>query len=187
MFVLEQVLKNAEERMDKAAQALKRDLVTVRAGRATPAMLDKITVEYYGSQMPINQVAGVNSPEPRVLVISPWERNMLSEIEKAIQKSDLGINPSNDGSVIRLTVPILTEQRRQELVKQVKKMAEEARIAVRNIRRDANDELKKKEKAGDFSEDEARRGADRIQVLTDKAVAEIDKAAIQKEHDLTEL
>ncbi len=185
--MLDQVMKNAEERMDKAVQALRRDLVSVRAGRATPAMLDKITVDYYGSPMPVNQVASVNSPEPRMLVISPWEKNMLGEIEKAIQKSDLGINPSNDGSVIRLIVPILTEQRRQELVKQVKKMAEEARIAVRNVRRDSNDELKKMEKAADLSEDEARRSIERIQGLTDKSVAEIDKITSQKEHELTEL
>ncbi len=185
--MLEQILKNAEERMDKAVQTLKRDLVSVRAGRATPSMLDKITVDYYGSQMPINQVATVNSPEPRMLVISPWEKNMLGEIEKAIQKSDLGINPSSDGVVIRLLVPALTEQRRQELVKHVKKMAEDARVAIRNVRRDANDELKKMEKASDLSEDETRRGIDKIQVLTDKFVAEIDKVSTQKEHDLTEL
>lgn len=173
--------------MDKAVQAFKRDLTSVRAGRATPSMLDKITVEYYGSQMPVNQVASVTSPEPRQLVIAPWDKGMLGEIEKAIQKSDLGLNPSNDGAVIRLIIPQLTEQRRQELVKVVRKMAEESRVAVRNIRRDANDDLKKMEKAGDVSEDDVRRGQERVQGLTDRFVAEIDKLAVAKEKDVTEV
>lgn len=185
--MLEEVLESAKERMDKAIQAVKRDLSTVRAGRASASMLDKITVDYYGSPMPISQVAGISTPDPRQLVISPWEKNMLGEIEKAIQKSDLGLNPSNDGVVIRLVIPVLTEQRRQELVKVVKKMAEESRVAVRNVRRDANDELKKIEKAGDASEDELHRVLEKIQVATDKAVAEIDKLALQKEHELTEV
>nr|WP_051322019.1 ribosome recycling factor [Alicyclobacillus contaminans] len=173
--------------MDKAVQVYRRDLLTVRAGRATPAMLDKITVEYYGAQMPVNQVASVTSPEPRQLVIQPWDKGMLSEIEKAIQKSDLGIHPSNDGSVIRLMIPPLTEQRRQELVKQVRKMAEDARVAVRNVRRDANDELKKMEKGGTLSEDQVRRGTDKIQALTDKYIAEVDKLTTGKEQELLEI
>jgi ribosome recycling factor len=183
----EQVLKPTEERMEKAVQALKRDLTTVRTGRALPSMLDKVMVEYYGTQMPVNQVANVSTPDPRTLVISPWEKSMLSEIEKAIQKSDLGLNPSNDGSVIRLVIPPLTEQRRQELVKVVKKMAEDARVAVRNIRRDANDDLKKAEKAGELSEDEVRRTLDKIQNLTDKYIAEIDKVSAAKEKDILEV
>lgn len=170
--------------MEKAIQVLRRDLATVRAGRATPAMLEKVMVEYYGAQMPVTQVATVTTPEPRLLVIQPWEKKMLAEIEKAIQKSDLGLNPSNDGSVIRLVIPQLTEQRRQELVKQVRKMCEEARVAVRNVRRDANDELKKLEKSGDVSEDEVRRGQDRIQQLTDRFIGEIDKIMAAKEQDL---
>ncbi|WP_407654126.1 ribosome recycling factor [Alicyclobacillus cycloheptanicus] len=173
--------------MQKAVEVLRRDLQTVRTGRATPAMLDKVMVEYYGSQMPVNQVASVTSPEPRMLTISPWDKSMLSEIEKAIQKSDLGLNPNNDGSVIRLVVPALTEQRRQELVKVVKKMTEDARVAVRNVRRDANDDLKKAEKSGDVSEDEVRRGMEKIQALTDKYVGEIDKLGAAKEHDLMEI
>lgn len=185
--MLDDLLKSTEERMDKAVQAFKRDLTSVRAGRATPSMLDKITVEYYGSQMPVNQVASVTSPEPRQLVIAPWDKGMLGEIEKAIQKSDLGLNPSNDGAVIRLIIPQLTEQRRQELVKVVRKMAEESRVAVRNIRRDANDDLKKMEKAGDVSEDDVRRGQERVQGLTDRFVAEIDKLAVAKEKDVTEV
>lgn len=185
--MLDDLLKSTEERMDKAVQAFKRDLTSVRAGRATPSMLDKITVEYYGSQMPVNQVASVTSPEPRQLVIAPWDKGMLGEIEKAIQKSDLGLNPSNDGAVIRLIIPQLTEQRRQELVKVVRKMAEESRVAVRNIRRDANDDLKKMEKAGEVSEDDVHRGQERVQGLTDRFVAEIDKLAVAKEKDVTEV
>jgi ribosome recycling factor len=185
--VIEGILKSAEERMEKAVQVYKRDLLTVRAGRATPAMLDKVFVEYYGTQMPVNQVATVSTPEPRQLVITPWDKGMLSEIEKAIQKSDLGLNPMNDGTVIRLIIPPLTEQRRQELVKVVRKMAEEARVAVRNVRRDANDDLKKLEKSGDISEDEVRRATDKIQALTDKFVGEVDKLTSAKEQELMEV
>lgn len=185
--MLEQVLSSAEDRMEKAIQVLKRDLTTVRAGRASASMLDKITVEYYGSQMPVNQVASVTVPEPRQLVITPWEKNMLGEIEKAIQKSDLGINPMNDGTVIRIVVPALTEQRRQELVKVIRKFAEETRVAIRNVRRDANDELKKAEKAGDASEDETRRATDKIQALTDRFVGEVDKLATARERDVMEV
>lgn len=185
--MLDLVMQDAEDRMEKAVQSLRRDLGTVRAGRATPAMLDKVMVEYYGSQMPINQVAGVSSPEPRMLVISPWDKSMLSEIEKAIQKSDLGLNPTNDGAVIRLVVPVLTEQRRQELAKQVRKMSEDSRVAVRNIRRDANDDLKKAEKAGDASEDDVRRLQEKVQGLTDRFIAEIDHMSAAKEQDLKEV
>lgn len=185
--MLDSVMKSAQERMAKAVETFRRDLVTVRAGRATPNMLDKITVEYYGAQVPVNQVGNVTVPEPRQLVITPWEKSMLGEVEKAIQKSDLGINPTNDGAVIRLIIPALTEQRRQELVKQVRKMSEESRVAVRNIRRDANDELKKAEKQGDISEDENRRGMDKIQNLTDKYVSEIDSVTRAKEDELMEV
>ncbi|MCY0887236.1 MAG: ribosome recycling factor [Alicyclobacillaceae bacterium] len=183
----ESIVKDAETRMEKAVSAMKRELASVRAGRATPAMLDKVMVSYYGSPMPVNQVASVTSPEPRLLIISPWEKTMLAEIEKAIQKSDLGLNPSNDGSVIRIAVPALTEQRRQELAKQVKKIAEEGRVAVRNVRRDANDELKKSEKSGEVSEDEIRRLMDQVQQRTDKAIAEIDHALSAKEQELLEV
>lgn len=183
----EAVIQNVQERMDKALQNLRREFASVRAGRATPAMLDKVMVDYYGSQMPVNQVGSVTSPEPRQLVISPWEKSMLGEIEKAIQKSDLGLNPSNDGSVIRLIIPALTEERRQELVKQVRKLAEEARVSVRNIRRDGNDELKKAEKNGDITEDEARRLMDRIQQVTDKSIAQIDSLLEDKEKDVTQV
>lgn len=185
--MIDEIIRSAEDRMEKAVQVLRRDLASVRAGRATPAMLDKVMVEYYGSQMPVNQVAGVSSPEPRMLVISPWEKGMLSEIEKAIQRSDLGLNPSNDGAVIRLVIPQLTEQRRQELIKVVRKMCEDGRIAVRNVRRDANDELKKLEKGSEVSEDEVRREQERVQSITDKFIAEIDKVFVAKEQDLKEV
>ncbi|SFU75549.1 ribosome recycling factor [Alicyclobacillus macrosporangiidus] len=185
--MLNDVIRSAEERMEKAVQVFKRDVATVRAGRATPNMLDKVTVEYYGSQMPVNQVASITTPEPRQLVIAPWDKGLLSEIERAIQKSDLGLNPMNDGSVIRLILPPLTEERRQELVKVVRKMAEEARVALRNIRRDANEDLKKLEKSGDAPEDEVRRATDKVQALTDRFVAEIDKAATAKEKEILEV
>ncbi|MCL6632004.1 MAG: ribosome recycling factor [Alicyclobacillus herbarius] len=185
--MLEEIVKSAQDRMQKAIEALRRDLATVRAGRATPAMLDKVMVEYYGTQMPVNQVSTVSVPEPRQLLITPWDKGMLSEIEKAIQKSDLGLNPMNDGSVIRLVIPPLTDERRQELAKVVRRMAEEARIAIRNVRRDANDELKRTEKAGDVSEDEVRRGMDKIQQLTDKFVGEVDKMLEVKERELKEI
>lgn len=183
----EAVISSTQERMDKVVQNVRKEFASVRAGRATPAMLDKVMVDYYGSPMPVNQVAGVSSPEPRLLVISPWEKNMLTEIEKAIQKSDLGLNPANDGTVIRLSIPALTEERRQDLVKQVRKMAEEARVAVRNVRRDANDELKKAEKNGDISEDESRRFMDKIQQITDKSIAQVDSLLEDKEKDVTQV
>ncbi|WP_206885472.1 ribosome recycling factor [Alicyclobacillus mali (ex Roth et al. 2021)] len=183
----EELIQSLQERMEKAVQNLRREFATVRAGRATPSMLDHVMVEYYGSQMPVNQVASVTSPEPRLLVISPWDKSMLAEIEKAIQKSDLGLNPANDGSVIRLTIPALTEQRRQELVKQVRKMAEETRVAIRNIRRDGNEEIKKLEKAGDISEDDVRRLMDRVQQLTDKTIAQVDRVLEDKEKDVTQV
>lgn len=185
--MIETILENTSERMDKAVRALRRELATIRAGRANVSMLDKVLVEYYGSQMPVNQVATVSTPEPRQLMIQPWDKGMLTEIERAIQKSDLGLNPMNDGGVIRLVIPPLTEQRRQELVRLVKKTAEESRVAVRNIRRDANDELKKLEKSGDASEDDTRRASEKVQNLTDKFVAEVDQAATAKEQEILEV
>jgi ribosome recycling factor len=185
--MIQDLLNKVEERMEKSLQALKKEFASVRAGRANPALLDKVMVDYYGSQMPINQLANINAPEPRLLVIQPWDKGSLNEIEKAILKSDLGLTPSNDGSVIRIVIPQLTEQRRQELVKMIRKMAEEGRVAVRNVRRDLNDEVKKLEKNGDISEDESRRAQEKIQQITDKYVAEIDKLLASKEKDLMEV
>ncbi|WP_068786019.1 ribosome recycling factor [Paenibacillus phocaensis] len=180
------IKKHAEERMDKAIQALKRDLATLRAGRATPSLLDRIQVDYYGSPTPINQLANINTPDSRTLMIQPWDKSSLSEIERAIQKSDLGLTPANDGTSIRLSIPALTEERRVELVKMTKKFGEEAKVAIRNIRRDANDDIKKLEKT-DISEDESRRHQEDIQKTTDKFIAEVDKVLAAKEKEIMEV
>ncbi|MEK5058758.1 ribosome recycling factor [Paenibacillus shunpengii] len=180
------IKKNAEERMDKAIQALKRDLSTLRAGRATPALLDRIQVEYYGAMTPLNQLANINTPDSRTLMIQPWDKSSLADIERAIMKSDLGLTPANDGAMIRLSIPPLTEERRTELVKFTKKFGEDAKVAIRNIRRDANDDIKKLEKS-DISEDESRRHQDDIQKATDKFVAEVDKVLAAKEKEIMEV
>ncbi|GMK40756.1 ribosome-recycling factor [Paenibacillus sp. CCS19] len=180
------IKKDAEERMDKAIGALKRDLSTLRAGRATPALLDRIQVEYYGAMTPVNQLANINTPDTRTLLLQPWDKSSVAAIEKAIMKSDLGLTPSNDGSTIRLSIPPLTEERRTELVKLTKKFGEEAKIAIRNIRRDANDEIKKLEKST-ISEDESRRHQDDIQKSTDRFVAEVEKVLASKEKEIMEV
>lgn len=172
--------------MDKAIGALKRDLSTLRAGRATPALLDRVQVEYYGAMTPVNQLANINTPDTRTLLIQPWDKSSLAAIEKAILKSDLGLTPSNDGTTIRIGIPMLTEERRTELVKMTKKFGEEAKVAIRNIRRDANDEIKKLEKS-DISEDESRRHQDDIQKTTDKFVSEVDKVLAAKEKEIMEV
>lgn len=172
--------------MDKAIAALKRDLSTLRAGRATPALLDRIQVEYYGAMTPVNQLANINTPDPRTIMIQPWDKSSLGAIEKAIQKSDLGITPTNDGTSIRLSIPALTEERRVELVKMTKKFGEEAKVAIRNIRRDANDDIKKLEK-DQISEDESKRHQDEIQKLTDRYVAEVDKVLSAKEKEIMDV
>ncbi|MEC0183357.1 ribosome recycling factor [Paenibacillus peoriae] len=180
------VKKSAEERMQKAIQALQRDLSSLRAGRATPALLDRVQVEYYGAMTPVNQLANVNTPDSRTLMIQPWDKSSLADIERAIQKSDLGLTPSNDGNTIRLSIPALTEERRAELVKMTKKNGEEAKIAIRNIRRDANDDIKKMEKS-DISEDESRKYQEDIQKTTDKFIAEVDRVLAAKEKEIMEV
>lgn len=180
------VKKNAEERMGKAIQALQRDLSTLRAGRAVPALLDRIQVEYYGAPTPLSQLANINTPDSRTLMIQPWDKSSLGEIERAIQKSDLGLTPGNDGNAIRLSIPPLTEERRGELVKLTKKFGEEGKVAVRNIRRDANDDIKKMEK-GEISEDESRGHQEDIQKLTDKYIAEVDRVIAVKEKEIMEV
>ncbi|KEO82965.1 ribosome recycling factor [Tumebacillus flagellatus] len=182
---IQDIMKSLDERMEKALSNVKREFSTIRAGRANVSMLDRVQVEYYGSMMPINQLANVSVPEPRQLVITPWDKGSLAAIDKAITKSDLGITPSNDGNVIRLIIPALTEQRRKDLVKQVKGLAEDGRVAVRNIRRDVNDSLKKLEK--EVSEDEIRREQDKVQAATDKTIAEIDKLLSAKEAEIMEV
>lgn len=182
-----QVISNAKTKMEKAISAYTRELASIRAGRASASLLDRISIDYYGSQTPINQMAGISVPEARLLVIQPYDKTVLGEIEKAILKSDLGLNPSNDGSIIRIAIPALTEERRKDLVKVVKKEAEEAKIAVRNVRRDANDDLKKLEKNGDITEDDLRGYADDIQKMTDGNISKIDDITKDKEKEILEV
>ncbi|MGX9133694.1 ribosome recycling factor [Rummeliibacillus sp. JY-2-4R] len=179
-----EVMSKAEEKMTKSIQSFTRSLATIRAGRANASLLDHVSVDYYGAPTPINQLAGVSVPEARLLVIQPYDKTILGDIEKALLKSDIGITPTNDGNVIRLTIPALTEERRKELVKQVKKEAEEAKVIVRNVRRDANDDLKKSEKAGEITEDDLRGFSDDIQKLTDANIVKIDQIAKEKENEI---
>jgi ribosome recycling factor len=173
--------------MVKALESFKHDLSKVRTGRASLALLDDIRVDYYGTPTPLNQVAALSVPEPRLITIQPWEKNLAGEIEKAILKADLGLNPSSDGQLIRLVFPPLTEERRKEMVKQVKRLAEEAKIALRNVRREGNDALKKMEKDKDITEDELKRGEKEVQDVTDDYVARVDKVIAEKEKDLMEI
>lgn len=179
--------KEAEKKMKKTVNVYKDDLLGIRAGRSNPALLDKINVDYYGILTPLNQVASVSAPEPRLLVIQPWDINTIPQIEKAILTSDLGLNPSNDGKLIRLPIPQLTEERRKHLVKLVGKNAEEAKIAIRNTRRDVNDGLKKMEKGKEISEDERIQAENETQNITDKYIGEIDKLTEKKEEELMEV
>lgn len=180
-------LKQFERKMEKTLEVLASDFGAVRAGRANAQVLDRITVEYYGTPTPVGQVGTISSPDPRTLVIQPWDGSLLKVIEKAIQTSDLGINPQNDGRVIRLVFPQLTEERRKELTKQVKKYGEDAKVAVRNVRRDANDQLKKLEKDKAISEDELKKATDDVQKLTDKYVAKVDEKCAAKEKEIMDL
>lgn len=182
-----QVISDSKEKMDKSIQQLKRELATLRAGRATPALLDKVQVEYYGALTPVNQLANISTPEPRLLIIQPWDKNSLADIERAIMKSDLGLTPNNDGALIRIGIPALTEERRAELVKMVKKYGEEAKVAIRNIRRDANDAIKKIEKEGTISEDESRRYQETMQKETDVHISSIDQVVAEKEKEIMEV
>ena len=177
-------LENMQERMEKVIDNLEMNYSEIRAGRANPAILNRVSVEYYGVPTPINQVASVSVPEARLIVIQPWDRSILSQIEKAIEKADIGIHPMNDGQVIRLSFPELTEERRKEIVKDVKKTAEEAKVAVRNVRRDEMDEAKAKLKNKEISEDEEKSLEDKIQKETDKYVAKIDEIADKKEKEI---
>ena len=182
-----QTIEDAERRMKKAVEVAQYDYSTLRTGRANPLILEGIKVDYYGTPTPINQVAGVSTPEPRQLLISPWDRTAVEPIVKAIQASDLGLVPQSDGHVIRLNIPYLTEERRKELIKQLHKKAEEHKVAVRNIRRDANEHLKAREKASEISEDDLKRSENEVQKLTDKYIGEIDKLTATKEAELKEV
>lgn len=187
MADVEEILMQAEEHMEKSINALKENFAGVRTGRANAMVLDRIKVDYYGVPTPINQMAGVKTPEAHLLVIEPWDKSMLRAIEHAILESDLGVTPNNDGSVIRLPFPALTEERRRELVKQCKGMAEESRVAVRNARRDANAAIEKAQKNDSLPEDEAKRAETEVQKLTDKYIAEVDAAFKKKEAEVMEI
>ncbi|WP_371369036.1 Ribosome-recycling factor [Sporomusa rhizae] len=186
-MTVKEIYSAHEDKMKKALEVLRKEYGSLRAGRATPSLLEKVMVDYYGSPTPVNQVANVSVPEPRMIVIQPWEKAMLNAIDKAIQKSDLGLMPNNDGSVIRLTIPQLTQERRSEIVKVIHKKAEECRVAIRNLRRDANDNIKKGEKDKLISEDEAKKAQDDIQKLTDKYIKEVDQVMAAKEKEIMEV
>jgi ribosome recycling factor len=183
----EDIFEDGERRMHKAVEVLRQDLSAIRTGRASPALIERIQVDYYGVPTPINQVASISIPEARLLVIQPWDRKLLTDIEKAIQKSDLGINPNNDGQVIRLNVPPLNEERRREMVKSVHKKLDEHKVAVRNIRRDVHDKLRDREKKKEISEDELKRSTDRLQKLTDRFIDEMEKVGKTKELEILEV
>lgn len=182
--MIKDIIVKAEDKMKKTISVLKSDLSTLRAGRANPTMLDRIKVDYYGSPCPLSQVANISAPEPRVLVISPWEKSLMKEIEKAILVSDLGINPSNDGTVIRLVVPELTEETRKNLVKVVKKTGEDAKVALRSIRREANDKIKALKKDGEITEDELKNSEEKVQKIIDTYVKEVDTLITAKEKEI---
>jgi ribosome recycling factor len=181
------IFDDAERRMKKAVEALRQDFAAIRTGRASSALVERIQVDYYGAPTPINQVAQISVPEARLIVIQPYERRLLADIEKAIQKSDLGINPNNDGQVIRLNIPPLNEERRRDMVKMLHKKLDEHKVAVRNIRRDTQDKLQDREKKKEISEDELKRSKDRLQKLTDKYIDEMDKVGKTKEHEILEV
>ena len=180
-------LQDSADRMEKSVQVFEREIESIRTGRASAALLARITVEYYGARTPLNQVATVAAPEARLLTIQPWDRQLLPAIERELQKSDLGLTPSNDGTIIRLPIPSLTEERRRDLVKQVRRMLEEKHVAVRNVRRDALERLRRMEKEKDISEDELKRAQERLQKLTDEHIDQANKMAARKEAELMEV
>lgn len=182
--MIKEIITASEEKMKKSIEVLKGELKTLKAGRANPSMLDKLVVDYYGTPTHISGVANISTPEPRMLVIAPWEKALIKDIEKAIQKSDLGMNPSNDGQVIRLVVPELTEESRKNLVKLIKKYGEECKVAIRSVRRDANDKCKTLKKDGTHSEDDIKKTEDELQKITDKYIKEVDSIEASKEKDI---
>jgi ribosome recycling factor len=182
--MVQEILTDVEQRMDKSIKSLEKDFIGIRTGRANPALLDSVRVDVYGSQMPINQVATVSCPEPRMILVQPWDRNNLGAIEKGILKADLSLNPNNDGNLIRIQIPELTEERRKEMVKVARQKAEDTRVAVRNIRRDGNDMIKELEKDKSISEDDAKQGQAEVQKITDKYIEKINKATENKEKEI---
>ncbi len=185
--MLDDIVKTAEHKMKRAVEVLNHELSSIRTGRATPVLVERVQVDYYGTPTPVNAVANVTTPDARLLVIQPWDKSLIGPIEKAIQKSDLGINPTNDGQVIRLAVPQPTEERRRELVKQVHHRAEESRVAVRNVRRDGLEQVKKLDKDGHVSEEEVRRTQEKLQKLTDQYVRQVDEVSKKKEAEVMEV
>jgi ribosome recycling factor len=183
----ERILKEASHRMDQGLEAMRREFAGIRSGRATPALLDRITVEAYDTRMPLNQLATVSAPEPRMLIISPWDKTLIGPIRNALTQSDLGLNPSTDGNILRVPVPELSEERRKDLAKVVGRKAEDSRVAVRNIRRDAVEELRKLQKAGDISEDDSHRAQEEVQKITDAHTAEVDHAHDAKVAEIMEV
>lgn len=183
----ESVLKDAKSKMQKSLESLSRELATIRTGRANSNMLDRVTVDYYGAPTPVNQLAGISVPEARMLTVTPYDKGSVDDVLKAIQQADLGVNPTSDGTMIRITVPQLTEERRKEFVKDARKEGENAKVAVRNIRRDANDELKRLEKDGELTEDDLRSYTDDVQQLTNDYIDQIDKMCDDKETDIMEV
>ena len=182
-----EIIKDAERRMQKAVETAQHDFSTIRTGRANPLILEGIKVDYYGTLTPLNQIAGISTPEPRQLLISPWDKGSLDGIIKAIQASDLGLTPNSDGQTVRLNIPHLTEERRKDLIKQLHKKAEEHKVAVRNVRRDANERLKAQEKKGELSEDDLKREQEEVQKITDRFCVDIDKLTTAKEAELREV
>jgi len=182
--MIDDALLDAADRMEKALEALQRDLATVRTGRASPALVEHIQVDYYGTPTPLNQLATISAPEARLIVIQPWDRGSIGAVEKAILKSDIGLNPSNDGTVIRLAIPQLTEERRREIAKQVRKRVEDARVAVRNIRRDCHDHIRRLEHDHEISQDDLHRAETELQKLTDDQVKQVDKVGHEKEEEV---
>ncbi|MBI4688230.1 MAG: ribosome recycling factor [Nitrospirae bacterium] len=182
-----EIKKKITDKMEKALEAMKKDLLSMRTGRASLSIFEGITVDYYGAPTPINQVATMSIPEARLIIIQPWDPKIIAEIEKAIQKSELGLNPANDGKIIRVPIPPLTEERRKQLIKQVHKRGEEAKVAVRNIRRDGNEEIKKLEKEKHISEDDTKRASDEIQKMTDSYIKRVDEILSHKEKELMEI
>lgn len=182
-----ETLADSKRRMEKAVEALKKEMNKVRTGRATTSLLDNISVDYYGTPTPLNQVGTLSVPEPRMITIQPWEKNLIPAIEKAILRSDLGLNPNSDGQLIRISFPPLTEERRKEMAKVIKRMGEDAKVAVRNIRRDANESLKKMEKEKEISADDLKRGEKEVQDLTDKFIVKVDEVVSNKEAEVMEI
>ncbi len=184
--MIDDLVKDASERMEKSVQHSRDEMVRIRTGKANPSLLDTVKIDYYGTPTPLNQIANINVPEPRLLVILPYDKNILAAVEKAILSSDLGLTPQNDGKVIRLPIPMLTAERREDLIKVVRRLAEEGRVSIRNVRRDINEQIKKAEKSGEISEDNARRKLDDVQKDTDKYIEELDQILKSREVDIRE-